>query len=119
MVQILEVNKPCLKCGRPGVEKYGKTLPDKGILIKVSHEDRSVCEFEEYPSVTSFFYRNKTRKRDPKITDCPVCGQKGLIANYRPSKDKQFHKWTYYIVHEPIECFWVRTIRSRNAEGAT
>jgi len=38
--------------------------------------------------------------------NCPVCGQEGRIGNYRPSKDKQFSKWTYFIVHEPIEGYW-------------
>jgi hypothetical protein len=101
-----QLYNPCLKCGKPGIEKCSETLPDKGTLIKVIHDDGSVCEFEEYSSVTTFFNRNKRRERDPKIMDCPLCGEKGLIGNYRPKKAKQFHKWKYYIVHEQIEGYW-------------
>jgi hypothetical protein len=96
----------CLKCGRPGIEKYGETLPDKGTLIKVMHDDGAICEFEEYSSVTTFLNRNERIERDPKLMNCPLCGQKGLIENYRPKKDKQFHKWKYFIVHEQIEGYW-------------
>jgi hypothetical protein len=100
------VYRPCLKCGRPGIEKCCETLPDKGTLIKVTHDDKSICEFEEYPSVTAFFYRNKTRKKDPKMMDCPSCGQYGLVGQFRPKKDKQFSKWKYFIIHEPITGYW-------------
>jgi hypothetical protein len=72
----------------------------------VIHDNGTVCEFEEYPSITSFFNRNKTRKRNPKMIECPVCREVGRIASYRPKKDKQFYKWKYYIAHEPIDGYW-------------
>jgi hypothetical protein len=97
--------KPCLKCGRPGIEKPGETLPDNGVLIKVIHTDGNICEFAEYPSVSTFFVRDK-RSQDPKIMKCPVCGKMGRINSYRPDKDKRFYKWKYQIVHEQLEGYW-------------
>ena len=35
-----------------------------------------------------------------------MCGKTGRIGNYRPSKDKNFHIWKYFIVHENIEGYW-------------
>lgn len=113
-----EVYNTCLICGKPGIEKPSEVLPDKGILIKVIHADEKICEFVEYASVSSFMERSK-KKKDPKMMECPLCRQEGRINPYRPRKDIQFHKWTYCIVHEPIEGFWVGIIRSRNAGGAT
>ena len=46
------------------------------------------------------------RKKDPKMMNCPKCGDEGRIGNYRPKKAKQSHKWDYYIAHEQIEGFW-------------
>jgi hypothetical protein len=97
--------KTCPICDKPGIEKATEILPDKGVLIKVIHDDGSVCDFEEYPSIDSFLSRQK-KKREPKITDCPVCGEKGRIASYRPKKDKQFHTWKYFVVHEQIGGYW-------------
>jgi hypothetical protein len=92
--------KTCPKCDKPGIERPVEILPDKGMLIKVMHDDVSVCDFEEYPSIDSFLNRKK-RGRDLKILDCcPVCGEKGRIAWYRSKKDKQFHIWKYFVVHE-------------------
>ena len=67
------------------------------------HEHEKICKFVEYPSVTTLFNRKKRKERDPKIIACPICGQEGLIENYR---GKQFDKWKYYIVHEQIEGYW-------------
>jgi hypothetical protein len=97
--------KPCLKCDRLGFEKATEVLPDKGTLIKVMHDDGSVCDFEEYASIDSFLNR-KNKEKNPKMMNCPLCGQEGLIGNYRPKKAKQFHKWIYFIVHEQIEGYW-------------
>lgn len=101
-----EVYKSCVICGNPGVEKYGEVLPDRGVLIKVIHDDGKICEFVEYASVSSFLMERGKRKKDPKMMDCPVCGQEGLIEPYRPKKAKQFHNWKYYILHEQIEGYW-------------
>jgi hypothetical protein len=101
----IDLYKPCLKCDRPGIEKATEVLPDKGTLIKVMHDDGSVCDFEEYPSIDSFLNRQK-KERNPKMMNCPLCGQEGLIGNYRPKKTKRFHKWKYVIVHEQIEGYW-------------
>ena len=30
----------------------------------------------------------------------------GRIGKYRPSKDKNFHVWRYYIEHEQIDGYW-------------
>lgn len=97
----------CLKCDKPGIEKATEILPDKGILIKVIHDNGSVCDFEEYQSIHSFINR-KTRKRNPKTISCPVCGQEGLIEQYRPKKAKHVHKWNYLVVHGPLEGYWGR-----------
>jgi hypothetical protein len=56
------------------------------------HDDGSVCDFEEYPSINSFLNRQK-KERNPKMMNCPLCGQEGLIGNYRRKKAKRFHKW--------------------------
>jgi hypothetical protein len=32
-----EVSKPCLKCGKLGIEKSAEILPDQGMLIQVIH----------------------------------------------------------------------------------
>lgn len=112
MSQKEEIYSPCLKCGRPGIERCDETLPDNGTLIKVVHDDGSVCEFEEYPSVTTFFNR-KRRKRDPQMMDCPVCGQEGRVSYYKPTNAKQFHTWKYYIVHEPIEGYWGKNHKTK------
>lgn len=101
----IEENNLCIKCGKPGIEKPGEALPDKGTLIKVIHPNGTTCEFVEYQSISTFLVRSK-RKRDPKVVDCPVCQQKGIIHGYRPHKDKQFHKWEYYITHEAIGGYW-------------
>jgi hypothetical protein len=77
-------------------------------LIKVMHDDGSVCDFEEYPSIDSFLNRKK-KERNPKMMKCPLCGQEGIIGNYRPKKDKRFHKWKYYIVHEQMDGYWGKT----------
>ncbi len=95
--------KPCLICEKPGIEKHSEVLPDNSILIKVIHNDGKICEFVEYPSITTFFNRKKRRERDPKMMDCPQCGQEGRIGTYR---GKQFDKWKYYIAHEQIEGYW-------------
>jgi hypothetical protein len=95
----------CVICGNPGVEKLSEVLPDRGVLIKVIHEGGKICEFVEYASISSFMERGK-KKKDPKMMDCPKCGQEGRIGNYRPKKAKQSHKWHYFIVHEQIEGFW-------------
>jgi hypothetical protein len=81
-------------------------LVDQSFFISCKHDDGAICEFEEYSSVTTFLNRNERIERDPKLMNCPLCGQKGLIENYRPKKDKQFHKWKYFIVHEQIEGYW-------------
>ena len=81
--------KICPICDRPGIEKPAEILPDKGMLIKVIHDDASVCDFEEYASIDSFLNRKKKTK-DPKIIDCPVCGEKGRIASYRSKKINNF-----------------------------
>jgi hypothetical protein len=99
------VYKPCVICGEPGVEKHSEVLPDRGALIKVIHDDRKICEFVEYASISSFMERGK-KKKDPKMMDCPKCGHEGRIGNYRPKKAKQSHKWDYFIVHEQIGGFW-------------
>lgn len=101
-----EIYKSCAICGNPGVEKHSEVLPDKGILIKVFHGDGKICEFVEYASVSSFLMERGKKKKDPKMMDCPKCGYEGRIANYRPKKAKQFHKWDYLIVHEQIKGFW-------------
>jgi hypothetical protein len=94
----------CLKCGKQGIEQAGDILPDKGILIQVIHDDESICKFVEYSSISTFLDRSK--KQTPRIVSCPVCRQNGRIGNYRPSKEKNFHAWRYYIVHEQIEGYW-------------
>jgi hypothetical protein len=98
-----EVCKPCLVYEKLGIEKHSEMLPDNSILIKVIHNDGKICEFVEYPSITTFFNRKKRRERDPKMMDCPQCGQEGRIGTYR---GKQFDKWKYYIAHEQIEGYW-------------
>jgi hypothetical protein len=105
--------KTCPKCDKPGIEKPTEILPDKGILIKVTHDDGSVCEFEEYLSIDSFLNRQK-KNRDPKIIDCcPVCEEKGRISSYRPEKHKQYHAWKYFVVHEPIEGYWGKSHKNK------
>jgi hypothetical protein len=105
--------KTCPKCDKPGIEKPAEILPDKGLLIKVIHDDGSSCEFEEYSSIDSFLKR-KRKKRDPKIIDrCPVCGDEGRIASYRPKRDKQFHTWKYFVVHEQIDGYWGKTHKNK------
>jgi hypothetical protein len=101
----MEDYKPCLKCDRPGIERCVQTLRDKGTLIKVIHDDGSICEFVEYPSVSTFLVRGS---KDPKIMDCPACREKGRIGNYRPDKNKESHIWKYFIVHEQLEGYWGR-----------
>jgi|SRR5690242_15149468 hypothetical protein len=101
-----DLYRPCLKCDRPGIEKATEVLPDKGTLIKVMHDDGSTCDFEEYSSIDSFLNRGKKNERNPELMNCPLCGQEGRIGNSRPKKDKQFHKWIYFIVHEQIEGYW-------------
>jgi predicted RNA-binding Zn-ribbon protein involved in translation (DUF1610 family) len=96
----------CPKCGKPGIEKSDESLPDKGILIKVMHDDGSICDFVEYPSISSFFLDRTKRKRNPKNIVCPACGKEGRISNYRPNKAKQFHSWKYLVVHEPTGGYW-------------
>jgi hypothetical protein len=82
--------KACPKCDKLGIEKYIEPLPDKGMLIKIMHDDGSLCDFEEYQSLDSFLNRKK-RERNPKIIDsCPVCGEKGRIVPYRAKKMKNF-----------------------------
>jgi hypothetical protein len=105
--EIVQTNiyKPCVICGNPGVEKHSELLPDRAVLIKVIHDDRKICEFVEYASISSFMERGK-KKKDPKMMNCPECGDEGRIGNYRPKKAKQSHKWDYFIVHEQIEGFW-------------
>ena len=100
------VHKPCVMCGYPGVEKHSELLPDRGLLIKVIHDNGKICEFVEYASVSSFLMERGKKKRDPKMIKCPSCGREGRITPYRPRKHKQFYKWKYYIVHEPIEGYW-------------
>lgn len=95
----------CIKCGNLGIERNAEVLPDKGILIKVFHDDGKICDFVEYPSLSTFLNRTN-RKKDPKIMDCPICGKAGRIASYRPNKDKQYHLWKYYINHENQEGYW-------------
>ena len=102
-----EVYKPCVICGKYGTEKNAEVLPDKGRLIKVIHDDDGkICEFVEYASVSSFLMERGRKKKDPKMMNCPLCGEEGRIASYRPKKDKQFYKWKYYIAHEPIDGYW-------------
>jgi len=108
-----EVCKSCVMCGKPGLEKHSEVLPDKGILIKVIHDDGKICEFVEYASVDSFLMERSRKKKDPKMMNCPLCGQEGRITPYRPRKDKQFHKWTYYIVHEPIGGYWGKNHKTK------
>ena len=104
-----EVSKPCLKCGKLGIEKSAEILPDQGMLIQVIHDDGSKpCEFEEYASLSTFL-TGRTKTKDPKIMECPVCGEDGRINPYRPNKNKEFHKWNYQIVHEPISGYWGKT----------
>ena len=105
MIRIKQQYTECLKCGKQGIEQAGDTLPDKGTLIKVIHDDGNICEFVEYPSISTFLDRNK-KQQNPKNIECPVCGKRGRIGNYRPSKDKNFHIWKYFIVHEHIEGYW-------------
>ena len=97
-----EVYKSCVICGNPGVEKHSEVLPDRGVLIKVIHDDGKICEFVEYASVSSFLMERGNEKKDPKMMECPLCRQWGQIASYRPKKDKQFYKWKYYIAHKRI-----------------
>jgi hypothetical protein len=99
------IYKPCVICGNPGVEKHSELLPDRGVLIKVIHDNGKICEFVEYASISSFMERGK-KKKDPKMMDCPRCGHEGRIGNYRPKKASQSHKWDYFIVHEQLEGFW-------------
>ena len=94
----------CLKCGKQGIEQAGDTLPDKGLLIQVLHDDGSICEFVEYSSISTFLDRSK--RETPRIVSCPICRQNGRIRKYRPSKDKNFHAWRYYIEHEQIDGYW-------------
>ena len=101
-----QVYKPCVICGKHGIEKHSEVLPDKGVLIKAIHDDGKICEFVEYASVDSFLNERGKKKKDPKMIECPSCKQEGRIAYYRPTKAKQFHTWKYYIVHEPIEGYW-------------
>jgi hypothetical protein len=102
---MIEVPKPCLKCGKIGIEKYAEILPKKAALIKVVHNDGSEpCEFEEYSSISTFL--NSRIAKDPKIMNCPVCGKKGRICWYRLNKAKNAHRWKYYIFHEEIPGYW-------------
>lgn len=109
-----QITSPCLKCGKPGIEKYAETLPDQAILIQVMHDDGSPpCEFEEYASVSTFL-TSRIKTKDPKTMICPVCGEEGRITPYRPNKDKKFHRWKYHMVHEQIPGYWGKTkIRRR------
>ena len=90
-------------------------MPDGGVLIKVIHGDGKLCEFVEYvsswnmPSVSSFLMERGRKKKDPKMMDCPVCGEEGRITPYRPNKDKKFYTWKYYVVHEEIPGYWGKT----------
>lgn len=103
---MIQAPKPCIKCGKLGIEKSIEILPDQAMLIQVMHNDGSEpCEFQEYASLSTFV-RSRTKSKDPKIMDCPECGDKGRIDWYRRKKTKQFHKWDYLIVHEQIEGFW-------------
>jgi hypothetical protein len=40
----------------------------------------------EYASVSSFLMERGKRKKDPKMMNCPKCGDEGRIGNYRPKK---------------------------------
>jgi len=95
----------CVKCGNLGIERSAEVLPDKGILIKVFHDDGKLCKFVEYSSLSIFLDRSK-RKKNPVLMDCPICGKTGRIASYRPNKAKQYHHWKYYINHENLEGYW-------------
>jgi hypothetical protein len=101
----------CLICGKQGIEQAGDILPDKGILIQVIHEDGNICKFVEYSSISTFLDRSK--KQNPRIVSCPICGQNGRIGNFRPSKDKNFHAWRYYIEHEQIDGYWGKKNKNR------
>lgn len=35
--------------------------------------------------------------------------EEGRITPYRPNKDKRFHRWKYYMVHEEIPGYWGKT----------
>lgn len=107
-MMIMNDYKPCVICGRLGIEKRSEVLPDKGTLIKVFHNDATECAFEEYPSISTFLIREK-RNRDPKIMICPICKQNGRISWYRPNKDKKIHNWKYLVVHESLKGYWGRS----------
>jgi hypothetical protein len=62
MIRIKQQYTKCLKCGQQGIEQAGDTLPDKGTLIKVIHDDGNICEFVEYPSISTFLDRSKNSK---------------------------------------------------------
>jgi len=79
------------------------------MLIQVVHDDGSKpCEFEEYASLSTFL-TSRTKTKDPKLMNCPVCGEEGRITSYRPNKNKKFHRWKYYMVHEQIPGYWGKT----------
>ena len=50
------------------------------------------------------------------MVSCPICRKNGRIGNFRPSKDKKFHAWRYYIVHEQIDGYWGKKIKLENIE---
>jgi hypothetical protein len=95
----------CIKCGELGIETPTEVLPDRGTLVKVFHDNGKICEFVKYLSMSTFLDRKK-RKRDPKSMECPICGIIGLISQYRPNKNKQYHHWKYIIIHERLDGYW-------------
>jgi hypothetical protein len=103
----------CLKCGKEGIEQPSEILPDKGTLIKVIHRDGNICEFAEYSSISSFLDRAKKDQKSPTNMKCPACGEMGRIGNYRPEKDKKFHRWRYYLEHEELFGYWGKKNKAR------
>jgi hypothetical protein len=102
--------RPCLVCGKPGIEKCSEKLPDGAVLIKVFHNDQEFCAFPEYKSVDSFLHR---RKGGTIINHCPVCRKSGRVFSYRRNKSQKNFKWSFYVAHEHLQGYWGKKTKIR------
>lgn len=110
---MVQLQFPCLVCGKPGTEECTETLPDGAMLMKVFHNDGRFCSFPEYKSVDSFLQREQRKVKGKVIKRCPACGKSGRVYSYRPNKSRKNFKWSFYVAHEHIQGYWGKKSKIR------